>query len=526
MAFFTEVEAHVFALRALLGEDAAAADLSEALGVLGDDDLIAAMRAAAALVRCAERVGVVGAGIVASRSRREAGHAGLAQARGHRNPADLVQELTGASRAEAVRQVRVGTTLLESGGPVSGVAGHGGTDAAPVTGGPDAESTTGASGGVSATNGTAPAAAARALSWHAPADTALLEGAISSTQHDAIVRGLGEPPALSADEDAMPDAERDALRVAAREAWTIAAEQLVTEAAVRTVEELASTARAVRDRLDPAGAEARFLARFEARCFRMWTDRDGLQRGSFTFDDEAALWVRTIIDAAMRPRRGGPRFVDSAEAAKAQSLVDDPRTNDQLVYDLMIDVLRAGALADAATVFGTRQAGVRIMRVMDRNENPDRTAFSEDGLVALPGGVAEQHICDTGIVAITADSAGNPLDIGREQRLFTPRQRIGLAARDGGCRWPNCDRPASYCEAHHSTQWSAGGRTDIDDGILLCRFHHMNLHHHGWRISRDGPGEFTLHHPEGESSSLRPRLTLTYAWAGIDPPPERFPAVA
>lgn len=89
--------------------------------------------------------------------------------------------------------------------------------------------------------------------------------------------------------------------------------------------------------------------------------------------------------------------------------------------------------------------------------------------------------------------------------------------------WPGCDRPASYCEAHHIDEWNRdGGRTDIDRGILICRFHHMNLHQHGWRITRKGKDDFVLSHPGGETSVLRRRAALAYAWTGIDPPPRRF----
>ena len=71
--------------------------------------------------------------------------------------------------------------------------------------------------------------------------------------------------------------------------------------------------------------------------------------------------------------------------------------------------------------------------------------------------------------------------------LFTARQRTGLAARDGGCRWPDCDKPASWCEAHHIDHWKAEhGATDIADGILLCRAHHLLLHNNHWHVTRTG----------------------------------------
>jgi hypothetical protein len=279
----------------------------------------------------------------------------------------------------------------------------------------------------------------------------------------------------------------------------------------------------VRDLLDPEGAEARFLARFENRSFRTFRGQDGQKRASIVLEDEGDLFLETMMAAALRPRRGGPRFVDSDEKEQAASLVDDPRTNDQLAYDLIMDVMRAGAFADAESVFGARQPGVRLVQVVDPDGRGAPVAHTEDHLVSMPGAVAEQHICDSGFVPVTVDACGNPLDVGREQRLFTPKQRIALAIRDGGCRWRGCGRPASYCEAHHIDEWDRDqGRTDIDRGILLCRYHHMTLHHGGWRITRDGQSDFVLHHPSGETFAMRPRTALRYAWGGIDPPPKRF----
>lgn len=48
------------------------------------------------------------------------------------------------------------------------------------------------------------------------------------------------------------------------------------------------------------------------------------------------------------------------------------------------------------------------------------------------------------------------------------------------------------------------------------------LHHGGWRITRDTGEEFMLHHPSGESVPLRSRTVLRYAFGDIDPPPKRF----
>ncbi|WP_109211098.1 MULTISPECIES: HNH endonuclease signature motif containing protein [Microbacterium] len=495
MDIFSDMRAALDALRTALGESEPTS-IPAAVQRLEDDVLLTVIENATTLVRTAECVRIAASGVVAARSTREAGHGGLAQKRGHRSAVSLIQDLTGSTRADATKQVRIGEALAAAS-----------VSAAPVD--PTAP-------GTGLLESIAPAVPPQPP-WHAALGEALMSGALTSAQHDAIFRGLGTPPTI---------AHSDAEDPAARDAWTMAAEQLIDEAQVRTVEELATAARAVRDLLDPDGAQRRFDERFEARSFRTWTDRDGVRRGSFTFDDVGAVGIETIIGTTLRPRRGGPRFVDPDEAARAQELQDDPRTNDQLAYDLVMDIIRAGALADAQTVFGTRQAGIRVVATRAAHDDAlhgrPTVALVEDTGAPLPGWVIGTRACDVGATTVTLDSAGNPLDVGREARLFTPKQRIALAIRDGGCRIPACDRPASYCEAHHVDPFAHGGRTDIDRGVLLCPFHHMNLHHHGWRITRKGKDDFILHRPGIPPTRLPARIARRYDFGDLRPPPRRL----
>lgn len=491
MAVFIDVAALIPTLGDRLDAGAQLAQATALMIEMADADIVAILRESAELSRSADQIRVVAAGIVAERSSRESGHSGLAQSHGHRTPASFVQELTGATKSEAARDTRVGQSMIER--P------SGSTDAEM-----DAEEQ----------------AVPKTAVWYEPLRAALSDGTLTAAQYDAIRRGLGEPPLP--DDPPASEEELAALVHAIHEAWSLACERLVEEAAARTVEELGSAARSIRDLLDPEGAEARFLARHENRAFRTWRDADGILRGSLAFDDEGGAFLTSLLDSALRPRRGGPRFVDPEEDQRSEALIADPRTNEQLAYDLLLDVLRSGVLADVESVFGTRQAGVRLTQTVDAAGRRAPIALSEDGLVSMPASAADQRACESGYVPVTVNACGNPLDVGRERRLFAPRQRIALAVRDGGCRWRGCDRPASYCEAHHIDEWSGGGRTDIDRGILLCRFHHMNLHHRGWRITRSGTGDFVLHDPGGGGQVLRPRTVLTYLWAGVDPPPKRF----
>ena len=55
------------------------------------------------------------------------------------------------------------------------------------------------------------------------------------------------------------------------------------------------------------------------------------------------------------------------------------------------------------------------------------------------------------------------LDIGRLSRTPTRGIRRALVARDGGCAFPDCGRPARWCHAHHIWHWADGGPTAVSN---------------------------------------------------------------
>jgi hypothetical protein len=74
--------------------------------------------------------------------------------------------------------------------------------------------------------------------------------------------------------------------------------------------------------------------------------------------------------------------------------------------------------------------------------------------------------------------------------------------RDGGCRFPGCDRAASWCDVHHVQHWINGGETAPENLLLLCRRHHRLLHH-GWTVS--GPARApAFMRPDGIALEVTP----------------------
>lgn len=61
-----------------------------------------------------EQVSLAASAVIAARSSRERGYSGLAQSQGHRTPATLIQQVSGVTRGEAMRQRRVGSALIDA----------------------------------------------------------------------------------------------------------------------------------------------------------------------------------------------------------------------------------------------------------------------------------------------------------------------------------------------------------------------------------------------------------------------------
>ena len=72
-----------------------------------------------------------------------------------------------------------------------------------------------------------------------------------------------------------------------------------------------------------------------------------------------------------------------------------------------------------------------------------------------------------------------PLDIGRRTPVIPPAMRRAVIVRDRHCRFPGCDRPQPWCDAHHVVHWADGGPTAVRNLLLLCRRHHRKVHERG-----------------------------------------------
>jgi len=109
---------------------------------------------------------------------------------------------------------------------------------------------------------------------------------------------------------------------------------------------------------------------------------------------------------------------------------------------------------------------------------PDGTPLSAEAVATLA--------CDAEVLPAIFDTTGQPLWLGRSQRLATSAQRAAVTARDRGCIV--CGTAAEWCQVHHINWWSQGGKADLDNLCLLRSKHHHRVHEHGLTISTTPEG--------------------------------------
>lgn len=304
--------------------------------------------------------------------------------------------------------------------------------------------------------------------WEGALATALSAGSLAVTAADAICRGLQPVADAAPADDLLAECER-----------------LLTRASGLSLDELRREARSARDRLDEAGIARRERQRRDARYLKRWVRDDGMYQGAFLLDPESGQHLFSALDAVMAPRR---RVTFREQVEMVPEAATDDRTNDQRLADALVDIVRVAVDANPGTLFGGQRPGVRVVVTAETLRRDGGHGYLEGDAQPVSRATVDRFVCDTGVVGLKLGALGQALNLGRTQRLFSPGQRLAISVRDGGCLFPGCTKPPSACEVHHIVEWKNRGLTNVADGVLLCRHHHMLLHNNHWRIVRKPDG--------------------------------------
>ena len=121
--------------------------------------------------------------------------------------------------------------------------------------------------------------------------------------------------------------------------------------------------------------------------------------------------------------------------------------------------------------------------------------FDDGRVVAVE--TARRLGCDGALIGVVEGQKGEPLAVGRRTRAVPPAIRRALRVRDGGCRFPGCDR-SRFVHTHHIRHWADGGETKLDNLVTLCSQHHRVVHEGGYGV-RMNNGEIEFMRPNGRA---------------------------
>ncbi|WP_271395779.1 HNH endonuclease signature motif containing protein [Neomicrococcus lactis] len=229
----------------------------------------------------------------------------------------------------------------------------------------------------------------------------------------------------------------------------------------------------------------------------------GLNHGEFYLDDEhwATLVAGSSFEANPRIKttNGGNGGSGTASETLFDDAVSSQADEDAVAEELKDSRTRPQKLADG--LMRTIQAGLstnklpwngglrpQVMVTIDAETLQGRIANSKTfqshsaQVGPIDPGLIRRIACNADLLPVVLNGEGRVLDVGAPQRLFTTEQRKILYARDLGCTAPGCTVPADGCEAHHVQEWSKDGPTTIENGVLVCHFHHKLVHDTPWKI--------------------------------------------
>ena len=217
------------------------------------------------------------------------------------------------------------------------------------------------------------------------------------------------------------------------------------------------------------------------------TDALGMRTLTLTLPErQISHIIATLLPAADKARAADPRLGYEPAMADAayQHLTTGGGTGGGVPPVVPLVVM---ALPDYAAVL--RQEG-------------DETVFAlTDGTTITGKELVEHEMASHGLVGVY-DPVDGGVNLYRDQRCASFKQRMLLAAETILCPTPGCTTPADQCQVHHLTPWKHGGETNLVNLSMACRVHNARNDddpntppRHG-RLARE-PGGVVHHPPDG-----------------------------
>ena len=235
-------------------------------------------------------------------------------------------------------------------------------------------------------------------------------------------------------------------------------------------------------RADPQGVADAQRQAAEERYLRLTDGDDGTLYVKGAFDSAAGATIRTALEPLAQPHGDG-----------------DDRCRERRTADALVELTAHSLDTGAVPQHGSVRPHVQVTTTLETLQAligapAGEMAFS----LPISAKTVQRLACDSSITRVLLGADSAVIDAGRAKRVVAGGTRRLLDARDKHCRWPGCERSASWSSAHHIIHWAQGGKTDLSNMILLCQHHHWTVHEGGWRLSLAADGRLIAIPPETE----------------------------
>jgi hypothetical protein len=211
----------------------------------------------------------------------------------------------------------------------------------------------------------------------------------------------------------------------------------------------------------------------ELRFLHLSQTLDGVFYLSGRFDSESGAILQTALNALSGPPTS-----------------EDKRSPSQRRADTLVELTRQHLdRGNLPEVGGQRPHLAVTVSMATLAKQPGSPAAELEWAQPIHAETARRLACDAAITPIFLGSESNQPQAGQTTRSISGSQRKALVVRDRGCRFPGCDRPPDWTDAHHIHHWADGGKHVMPNLVLLCRRHHRMVHEEGWRLVVVGGGD-------------------------------------
>ena len=255
--------------------------------------------------------------------------------------------------------------------------------------------------------------------------------------------------------------------------------RLVDKACTANPDAVATVGREILHDLDPDGPAPRDLAKRRALRMKQRSDGSGSLDGS-RLTPELLAMLQTLISPLAAPRP------ENAQTGERDTRGAMQRQHDGF-EELLTRLLQSGDLP----AHGGIPLTVVVMMDIDDLVTKTGTARTPFG-TTIPVQRLLEQAAELQVVPVITSEVDGILAYGVSRRIASPGQALALIARDRGCTFPGCCRPAQWTQRHHVREAVDGGPTDLDNLVLVCGWHHRNFGKLGWTVElQDGRAWWT-----------------------------------